>query len=74
MLGVIRTSRRDFAGAVPVFRELLARYRQASAKSHPDTLALENNLAITLLHAGQASEAESLEREVRPSCARTTGS
>ncbi len=64
MLGVIRTSRRDFAGAVPVFRELLARYRQASGKGHPDTLAVENNLAITLLHAGQASEAESLEREV----------
>ena len=32
MLGIIRTSRRDFAGAVPVFRELLARYRQRLGK------------------------------------------
>lgn len=64
MLGVIRTSRRDFAGAVPVFQELLARYERVSGKSHPDTLAVENNLAVTLLHAGHAPEAESLQREV----------
>ncbi len=64
MLGIIRASRRDFTGAVPVFRELLARYQRVSGKGHPDTLSVENNLAITLLHAGQASEAESLEREV----------
>ena len=64
MLGIIRASRRDFAGAVPAFRELLARYRRVSGKSHPDTLSIENNLAITLLHAGRAPEAESLERDV----------
>ena len=64
MLGIIRTSRRDFTGAVPVFRELLARYRRVSGTGHPDTLSVENNLAITLLHAGQAPEAESLERDV----------
>jgi tetratricopeptide (TPR) repeat protein/predicted Ser/Thr protein kinase len=64
MLGIIRSSRRDFAGAVPVFRELLARYQRVSGKGHPDTLSVENNLAVTLLHAGRASEAESLERDV----------
>ncbi len=64
MLGVIRTSRRDFAGAVLVFRELLARYERVSGENHPDTLAVENNLAVTLLHAGHAPEAESLEREI----------
>ena len=64
MLGIIRASRRDFSGAVSVFRELLARYRRVSGKSHPDTLSIENNLAITLLHAGRAPEAESLERDV----------
>ena len=64
MLGIIRSSRRDFAGAVPVFRELLARYQRVSGRGHPDTLSVENNLAITLLHAGQAPEAEALERDV----------
>ncbi len=64
MLGIIRVSRRDFAGAVPAFRELLERYQRVSGKGHPDTLAVENNLAITLLHAGHAAEAKSLEREV----------
>ena len=64
MLGIIRASRRDFVGAVPVFRELLGRYRRVSGRGHPDTLSVENNLAITLLHAGQAAEAETLEREV----------
>ncbi len=64
MLGIIRSSRRDFTGAVPVFRELLTRYQRVSGKGHPDTLSVENNLAITLLHAGRAPEAESLERDV----------
>lgn len=64
MLGVLRASRRDFAGAVPVFRELLARYQRVSGMAHPDTLAVENNLAFALLHAGHAAEAEALQREV----------
>jgi serine/threonine-protein kinase len=64
MLGVIRVARRDFAGAVPPFRELLARYTRVSGRSHPDTLTVENNLAVALMHTGEAQEAESLQREV----------
>ena len=64
MLGIIRTSRRDFAGAVSVFQELLARYRRVSGKGHPDTLSVGNNLAVALLHADRTREAESLEREI----------
>ncbi len=64
MLGVLRTGRRDFAGAVPLFRELLARYERLAGGNHPDTLAVKNNLAITLLHAGRPREAEALQREI----------
>jgi serine/threonine-protein kinase len=64
MLAIIRTDRRDFTGAVPIFRELLARCARVSGKYHPDTLAVENNLAVTLLHTGRAGEAEALQREI----------
>jgi serine/threonine protein kinase len=64
LLAVVRTARRDFGGAVPLFRELLARYERLAGRNHPDTLAIKSNLAITLLHAGSAHEAEALQREI----------
>lgn len=64
VLAIIRTDRRDFTGAVPIFQELLARCARSSGKYHPDTLAVENNLAATLLHTGRAREAEALQREI----------
>ena len=64
LLGIVRTQRRDFVGAVPLFEELLGRYRRTQGAGHPDTLAIEDNLAITLLHAGRAAEAERLQRDV----------
>jgi serine/threonine-protein kinase len=64
LLAIVRTARRDFVGAVPLFRELLARYERLAGRNHPDTLVVKSNLAITLLHAGRANEAEALQREV----------
>ena len=64
MLGILRTGRRDFAGAIPVFREVLDRYRRTLGDYHPDTLTVQNNLGATLLHAGKLSEAEHVQRDM----------
>ena len=64
MLGILRTGRRDFAGAVPVFREVLERYRRTLGDYHPDTLTAQNNLGATLLHAGHLVEAEHMQRDL----------
>jgi eukaryotic-like serine/threonine-protein kinase len=64
LLGVVREARRDYAGAIPLFESLLASYRQTAGANHPDTLTVESNLAITLLYAGRAAEAERLQRDV----------
>lgn len=64
MLGILKTVRRDFEGAVPMFREVLQRYRRTLGDYHPDTLTAQNNLGATLLHAGQFAQAERTQREV----------
>ena len=39
-------------------RQTIARLRKKLGPSHPDTLACEANLAVTLRHAGRHDEAE----------------
>jgi serine/threonine-protein kinase len=58
MLAIVHALRRDYAGAVPLFREVAQRYSDKLGPDHPDTLTSENNLGLTLLHAGQPAEAE----------------
>ncbi|MEP6483900.1 MAG: tetratricopeptide repeat protein [Rudaea sp.] len=62
MLGILRATRRDFAGAVPLMRETAERYRRTLGEDHPDTLVAENNLAYALLHANFLGEADTLLR------------
>jgi tetratricopeptide (TPR) repeat protein len=64
LLGIVRTFRRDYAGAEPLFEELLTSYRRRFGERHPDTLSIEGNLAMTVLHRGRAAEAERLQRDV----------
>lgn len=64
MLALLHSMRRDFAGALPLAREALNRFEQTLGADHPDTLTAENNLSFILLHSGQLSEAEQLQRDV----------
>ncbi len=64
MMCVLRTARRDFAGAAPLMREVVDRFRRTLGDEHPDTLTAENNLGYVLLHAGLLTESEALLRGV----------
>jgi len=63
-LGLARQLRRDYAGAIPLMSEVAALEEKTQGPAHPDTLAVKNNLAYALLHAGQFDKAEQLLREV----------
>jgi serine/threonine protein kinase len=63
LLAALRDRRRDFAGAAVLFRDVLERCSRTLGPTHPDTLAVKNNLAHTLLHTGALAEAERLQRE-----------
>jgi serine/threonine-protein kinase len=64
MLAVVHMVRRDYAGAIPLAQEVVARFVETLGADHPDTLTAKNNLAYALLHVGKLREAEQLQREV----------
>jgi tetratricopeptide (TPR) repeat protein len=64
MLGLVHLLRRDFSGAAPLLREVVARYEASLGADHPDTLSATNNLAYALLRDGHMAEAERLQRAV----------
>jgi serine/threonine-protein kinase len=63
-LAVLHLDRRDYAQAVSLFREVFDRFRDGLGAEHPDTLTVEDNLAISLFYAGRADEAEALQRDL----------
>ena len=62
MIGLDHAARRDFAGAVPMLREVVERFKNALGADYPDTLTAQNNLAYALMHAGMPAEAEAMLR------------
>lgn len=64
MLALVRTLRRDYVGAIPLQRSVLATFEGTLGENHPDALTAKNNLAYALLHVGRAAEAEILLRDV----------
>ncbi|HSE12567.1 MAG TPA: tetratricopeptide repeat protein [Rudaea sp.] len=64
MLAIIHLERRDFAAAIPLFREAVERFTGKQGADHPDTLAAKNNLSYALARVGQLQEAERLQRDV----------
>ena len=64
MLAIVRGWQRDFDRAVPLGREVVARYIRVLGEDHPDTLTAKSNLSYLLGRSGRLQEAEALQRDV----------
>ena len=63
----------DLADAEALERETIARLRKTLGPEHPDTLACQANLAVTLHEAGRDQEAERLREQMLADFGRVLG-
>lgn len=73
LLALLRMLRHDYAGAIPLMRDVLKRFARSDGENHPDTITAKENLAFALEHAGQLAEAERLFREALQSVTADNG-